>query len=139
MGKRIRPSGSKPEPPRPAVNRIHTPVSISFARVAIRDQFCLSHCNPAGVREVVDCLRQLTTLSWQQVLQTGGKGKNKAGLGYTPYPDTVLTRVSRPTWLSDDIRIAGLRASREIRIFGFYIDHTFYVLWFDRNHEIVPG
>ena len=53
---------------------LHLPVGISYRYHDAGGPFCLSHCTPDEVREAQDCLRQLTTLSWQQVLQTGGKG-----------------------------------------------------------------
>lgn len=77
-------------------------------------------------------------MTWQQVLETAGKGENKAGLAYTPYEDDALKGVSRPMRLSPEIKIAGVRASSELRVFGAYHDHVFYILWFDRRHEIVP-
>lgn len=137
MPKRIRPRDQLPDHPKPQPGRLHSPVGLSFRRAAPGDDFCLSRCESGEVREYVDCLRQLTTLSWQQVLQTGGKGANKAGLAYTPYPDDALRRVARPAWLSEDVRICAVRASQKMRLFGAYIDHVFYVLWFDRGHDVV--
>lgn len=134
---RIR-SGGKLPPPNPSkpTSRLHTPVGLSF-RYAEKGNTCLSVCAKDDVREVVDCLRQLTTMDWQQVLQTGGKGPNKAGLAYTPYPDEALTK-SRPIWLAQDVKIASIRGSSSVRVFGAYIDHIFYVIWFDPEHDIVP-
>ncbi|MCI0681368.1 MAG: hypothetical protein L0Y71_04625 [Gemmataceae bacterium] len=120
--------------------RIQTPVSVSFRHVVQPgDAFCLSTLGQDEVREVVDCLRQLNTLTWQQILQQSGKGPRKAGLAYTLYPDHALRGVSRPAVISPDIRIAAVRASQKIRVFGVYIEHVFHILWFDRNHEIVPA
>lgn len=138
MAGRVKSGDKSPGPPRPQLNRMHTPVALSFRRAVPGGAFCLSHCGKDDVREVVDCLRQVTTMTWQQVLQTAGKGENKAGLAFTPYRDEDLKKVSRPLWLDGDVKIAGLRASQSIRVFGAYLDHTFYVLWFDPNHDIVP-
>ena len=102
-------------------------------------RFCLSHCKGEEIREAMDCLRQLTQLTWQNVLQTGGKGANKAGLACTPYDDSLLQKVQRPPELSIDVRIAAIRATQKFRIFGAYVEHIFYILWFDRNHEILPS
>lgn len=137
--RRVRKPEDLPDHPKPRPSPLHTPVGLSFRHAQPGDDFCLSRCQPHKVREYVDCLRQLTTLTWQQVLQTGGKGANKAGRGYTPYTDDALRHVSRPAWLSEDIRIAAVRASRKVRLFGCYVDHVFYVLWFDRGHDIVKG
>lgn len=139
MGKpKIKSGATLPTQPK-VVNRLHTPVGVSFKSVTAGDSFCLSHCTQDEVREVVDCLRQLTTNSWQQVLQSGGKGQNKAGLAYSPYNDDAIKKVTRPAWLSQDIKIAAVRATQKMRVFGVYIDHVFFVLWFDREHAIVPA
>lgn len=138
MGDRkIKPSRKLEDSPRPE-KKIHQPVGISFRYVCAGADYCLSKFEADDVREVMDCLRQLTTLTWMQVLQQGGKGENKTGLGYTPYADEILKHVSRPKNLSPDVSIAGIRASQRLRIFGAYQDHVFYLLWFDRDHSIVP-
>ena len=139
MGKRIPKPPALPDHPRPQQSRMHTPVGLSFRRVEPGGEFCLSSCTRDEVREYVDALRQLTTLTWQQVLETGGKGRNKAGLAYTPYPDSELRGVTRPLWLSEDVKISAVRATQKSRIFGYYLEHTFYILWFDRGHDIVKS
>jgi hypothetical protein len=134
--KRVKPSQTQPEvPPKP----ISRPVRLSYEYVVPGKEFCLSHCGKDDIRETADCLRQLTTLTWQQVLQSGGKPGNKQGLGYTPYKDSALRHVQRPARLDPEIQIAGIRASQKMRVFGAYLDHVFYLLWFDPNHEIVGG
>jgi hypothetical protein len=139
MGRRVDPKEKLSDNPKPQVNRIHTPIALSFRYVSAGDDYCLSFCTNDEVRAAVNCLRMLTTSSWQQVLQSGGKRGNKAGLAYTPYSDDALKGVTHPAWLSSDIRIAGVRATQKMRVFGAYIEHVFYVLWFDREHSIVPA
>ena len=118
--------------------RIHVPVSVSFRHAVCGGDFCLSSSTPDEVRGVIDCLRQLTTMTWYDVLRSGGKGGGKAGLGYEAYSDSALKRASRPDFLSKELKISGIRASQKYRVFGFYHDHIFHILWFDRNHDIVP-
>ena len=118
--------------------KLDTPVSISYRYVQPGHKFCLCHCQKAEIRDVADCLHQLTTLAWEQVWRSGGRRGNKQGLGYTPYDDSDLHHVNRPADFSPDIQIAGIRASRKMRVFGGHKDHVFFVLWFDRNHKIVP-
>lgn len=117
---------------------IHTPVRLSFEYIQAGKDFCLSNSEKGEVKEVMDCLRQLTSLSWYNVLCTGGKGGKKDGLGHTPYKDHEL-RIKRPATLSLDIQISAVRASKKYRVFGCYLEHVYYLLWFDRNHEIVPS
>ncbi len=136
MGKRVKsPPGPPPQPPAP--KRVHTPASVSFRHVRAGGEFCLSAWTGDECKLAVDALRRLTTMTWQQVLTTAGKGGSKTGLGYTPYPDSALT-VPRPADVDKEAVIAGIRASQKLRIFGFYSDHVFYVIWFDREHAICP-
>jgi hypothetical protein len=79
----------------------------------------------------------LTTMTWQQVISSGGRPGNKVGLGYTPYEDHKV-KPGRPGCVPTGSPIVGVRASRKMRLFGFYFEHVFYVLWFDRKHEISP-
>ena len=138
--KRIRPQ----ETATPAVTSLpppdfQSPIRLSFRHVTAGRNYCLSLCTQGEVRDAVDCLRMLTTMPWIEVLKSGGKGKNKAGLGYTPYPDSCLRKVTRPKGLSDEVKIAGVRMQQKGRIFGYYMKHVFHLLWFDRNHDIVPA
>jgi hypothetical protein len=137
----IKPSMPQPADSRsrPPVKRIHIPVTLSCRYIQPGGTFCLSGCDERGVRETVDCLRQLTTMSWGKVLQSGGRGAGKTGLGCTPYDDSMLHHVHRPKALDPTMQIAGVRASQRMRVFGAYFDHVFYLLWFDPTHKIVPA
>jgi hypothetical protein len=116
---------------------IHTPVSVLFRYVQAGDDYCLSHCEQDDVKATAECLRKLTTMTWQEVLSSGGRSGGKVGLGHTDYEDSVLRGVKRPDQLSEDITLSGIRATQKMRIFGAYHKHVYYVLWFDPNHEIV--
>ncbi len=126
--------------PAPQDKAIHRPVSVSFTFVQPGKDFCLSKCSQDEVRHYKDCLRKLTTMSWQDVLNTGGKPHGgKTGLGYTPYNDRELRGVSRPPNLDEGVAIAGVRSGSGARLFGAHHEQVFYVLWFDPNHKIVKG
>ncbi|WP_447985087.1 hypothetical protein [Nitrospira sp. Nam74] len=117
----------------PPLKPVHTPLTVSFIHIKAGSEYCLSHCEKPEVKAVMNSLRLLTTMSWLEVMNTGGKPHGgKVGLGYTPYPHLTCDGISK------DCQIAGIRASDEFRIFGFHMDHVFHVLWFDPHHEIVP-
>ena len=137
MPKKI-PRGPK-LPNRPEPKRIHTPVTISYRYAEPGGAFCLSFCERPDVRAATNCLKQLTTLTWQQALETGGRLGNKSGLGLTHYDDDVLNKVSRPPWLAEGVKLSAVRPSRSFRIFGVHIDHVFYVIWFDPNYDIISA
>jgi hypothetical protein len=118
--------------------QINKPITISYQYVKAGGDYCLSHCDKDEVRATVDCLRKLTTTNWVDVLKTGGKGENKSGLCYTTYEDHELKRATRPSDVSKDLKIGGVRATQKMRVLGVYHNHIFYLMWFDRNHKIVP-
>ncbi len=125
-------ASSKPE------SQLHSPVALSFRYFRTGSAQCLSNCNQDEVRHSIECLRKITTMTWNEVRSTGGSPGNKVGLGYSVYTDSQLKGVSRPPTLSAEIPICGVRISDRMRMFGGYKNHIFYVLWFDPAHEIVP-
>lgn len=110
---------------------------MSFSKAAFQGTYCWT--GSGSHNEVLDCLRQLTTLTWWQVMQSGGKGPDgrKRGLAYTVYDDSAL-KPARPAWLTPDVRICGVRVNQRYRIFGAMIDRVFYLIWFDPDHKIAP-
>jgi hypothetical protein len=139
--KRIEPSMKLPSSSnemKPKVDQIHLPVTVSFRHCTTGHRHCLSHCETEEVKMAVECLKKLNTLTWIQVLQQGGKGENKTGLGYTTYEDHDLKGVQNPH-ISPDVKVSGIRATQKFRIFGCYLNHIFFVSWFDPKHEIVPA
>lgn len=138
--RRIKPAQPLPADARDArpTERIHLPVSVSFRYAETKGRYSLVKAETREWRDVIDCLRQLTTMTWRQVQTTGGKGGQKQGLGYTPYKDSDLKGVNRPQRLSPDLGIFSVRASRATRLFLAYDDHITYLLWFDRRHRIAP-
>jgi hypothetical protein len=130
-------------PARPQVQEapkgLHEPVGLSFKYVDPGGKYCLSHCNKDEVRHFKDCLRTLTTLTWQEVLGTGSKGEGKTGLAYTPYDDHAIVGATRPASLDRSLTISSVRASQGYRVFGTFKNFVYYVLWFDRTHAIVKS
>lgn len=119
--------------------KLHAPTSLSFQHAKPGMKYCLSFCSQKEVRGVVDALRQLTTLTWYQVMQSGTKKKGKkVGLNYETFTESDFKgKISRPAGLSMDLRISSVRASDCFRIFGCHTNDIFYVLWFDRLGDII--
>jgi hypothetical protein len=113
-------------------------VSVSYRYIKVGDRYCLSQCKRDEVKAYKSCLQKLTSRTWSQVLETGGRSGTKTGLAHTNYQDSVLRKVTRPRELSQELKISAVRASEEARLFGAYGDGVYYVLWFDPHHEIVP-
>jgi hypothetical protein len=132
-----KPQPSKPQATSGAPHKlIHAPVTLSFQYIRVEQRYCLSECEKAELRGVVDCLRLASGKTLMQLLAQGGKPGHKSGLAFTRYPDHQITKVSRPQQISPDVRFSSVRAGDGFRIYGFLIEHVFYVMWFDRNHEI---
>ena len=121
------------EIPKP-VKPVNLPVSLSFKFHKEGERYCLSHCDKDEIRAYLKALRLLTTMSWMEVIGTGGRPYGgKTSLGYTKYDDLEFEDVS------PDIEISGLRADGEMRFFGYHLDHVYYIVRFDPRHDIVPA
>lgn len=127
------PSPKSANPPKP-VQPIHKPVSLSFQFHREGEQYCLSHCEKEDIRAYLQSLRLLNTMTWMDVIKTGGKPYGgKVSLGYTVYKDLKFDEVSQ------DIMISGLRAGERPRIYGYHLDNIYYIVRFDPRHELVPA
>lgn len=82
----------------------------------------------------------LTTMSWYEVTTSGSKDpRKKTGLNYETFGDSQLRKASRPPQISQDVKICSVRGGAKLRVFGCHMEGQFFVLWFDRNHIIVPA
>ena len=57
------------------------------------------------------------------------------GLDWEEYADHAL-RITRPSSLSREIKIASVRASDVIRVYGYRMESVFYVLGYARRHDL---
>jgi hypothetical protein len=120
------------------ISKEHAKIRLSFEFCDAGEGFCLSLCEKDDVKHAVDCFRKLTTMTWMQAIGTGtNTGGMKTGLHCTVYKDGDL-KYSRPSMVSRDTPIIGLRAGSKHRIFGVRIGEHFYPFWFDPNHVVCP-
>ncbi|MFI5396776.1 MAG: hypothetical protein ACHQ9S_14670 [Candidatus Binatia bacterium] len=78
-------------------------------------------------------------MPWYDVMTSGCKNpRRKTGLNYETFEDSDLRNARRPLQISPEVKICSIRASGKMRVFGCYMENQFFVLWFDRNHLIVP-
>lgn len=139
MGRK--PKTSKPAPntsPKIQLHPLHVNIKISFDLYESGNTYCLCEAEKGDIKHFMDSLRKLSSMTWQQVRDQGGKPGNKTGLAYTNYPDHLLS-MKRPANVSLDLEIAGFRAGSASRVFGVTIDNVFHVLWFDPHHRICSG
>lgn len=43
-----------------------------------------------------------------------------------------------PRDLPEDIKLYSFRVSSKMRLYGYRAQEFFYIIWFDRNHEVCP-
>jgi hypothetical protein len=83
------------------------------------------------VKGIVGTLRTFCELPWTGIHASDG-------LRPRPAPDSQRRNAPRPPGLSPDVNITKIRASGKCRIYGYRDGDVFHLLWFDRNHLIMP-
>ncbi len=97
---------------------------------------CLSEWRPEELRAFSAFCRKLAQMTWQQIVETGGR--HKTGLGWTPVERSQLPRTDFLHSISEDLSWMELRVTQVARVFGFRAGHAFFLVFLDRTHEIVP-
>lgn len=106
---------------------------------------CFSAWEKDELKSFSDFISLLRNRTWRQVLETSGKGENKAGLGYTPYEITTakngaeehLKHVRKQ--IGDDITFFELRINQRMRVHGFRAKAAFFLVLLDRGHRVFPS
>lgn len=107
-------------------------------RLIQHDYQCFSEWEKAEMKLFWGFQELVSDMTWQQVYSSGGKGQNKAGLGYTPLDKKQYPKSTFRDNLSDDITLFELRVDQKKRIHGFRRDSVFYACWLDKDHQICP-
>lgn len=107
------------------------------------DHQCFSEWEPSELRLFSSFLKLVRQQTWQQVYQSGGKGSNKAGLGYTVHPDkAALPSKGDVQGISPDVnntlQLFELRVSQRARVHCFRQAHFLFLVWLDGKHEVYP-
>jgi hypothetical protein len=102
------------------------------------DTECFSQWTPDELRAFSEFNRKVSAQTWQQIMASGGKGSNKAGLGYTPHDGSSLPDIDFfRQHLSEDITWVELRVTQKARVHGFRVSHAFFLVYLDRNHRLL--
>jgi len=131
---RGRPGPRPPGPARPP--RLPPPgrdeyIMLSFRYFTPGRRFCITDCHGEELNRIIRKLTLLCGMTWNQAHEN-------QGLELRPVPDERLRHVTRPANLSPDIPIFKITVSGPFRVFGARSGATFFLLWFDRRHEIDP-
>jgi hypothetical protein len=131
---------------RPAA-KLQSPVSQSPAHIrfsfqyydAFDDKYCLSKGSPEQVREALVRLGEINRNTFSEMDQKKkfynfhpildwGETKEAGGFPYSELNSLTAFQFSLP-------KVNGGKA----RVFGAFSGETFYVVWFDLNHQIWPS
>jgi hypothetical protein len=100
---------------------------------------CFSEWTRDELRAFSEFNRKVSSLSWQQIYSSGGKGGGKSGLGYTAHDGAALPPMPFVRSLSEDIGWCEMRVTQKARVHGFRAGQGFFLVLLDRNHEVFPG
>jgi len=94
---------------------------------------CSNHCQLSNWhgRELlllISTFKTMESLSWREV-------RNHKGLNLKPIEQFVFRL---PDNVPDDVVIQEVKVDEKRRLFGYRAGRVFYLIWFDRNHEVVP-
>jgi hypothetical protein len=98
---------------------------------------CLSEWTPDELKAFSAFCRKLAQMTWQQIIETGGK--HKTGVAWTPIRRDQLPGTDFLDSISEDISWIELRVTQEARVFGFRAGQAFFLVFLDRTHDIIPG
>lgn len=94
------------------------------------NRFKLSEWQPKEIEQLISVFKKLESCSWKEI-------RRNKGFGYKIVdPDTFSCNL--PENISPDETIIELRVSKKARLFGYRGKNIFYIIWFDRNHEVYP-
>ena len=109
-----------------------------------KDWECFSAWTKDELGQFSNFLTILGRHTWDSVYRSGGKGRNKAGLGYTPYKVEDM-KAGGPhvkkilAGLSPEVSLIELRVSQKMRVHGFQSQSAFFMVLLDREHKVFPG
>jgi len=109
--------------------RIEYPV---FSFIHVSTQHCLlSEWKSNELIELLTALKHMESITWNQL-------PNHKGLDFTKIDTNRLSK-PLPSNVSPEVSVYEISVCPKKRIFGYRIyGNIFRILWFDREHEVVP-
>jgi hypothetical protein len=101
----------------------------TFCLRYVDPDYCITSCNKDDKAAFAERLRQLSTMTWNQIINADrhGFGREKISRDALPAP---------PRNLSEDINFIALRFSGKKPMVGYQQDGTFHIIWFDRDFTL---
>jgi hypothetical protein len=98
---------------------------------------CLSEWTTDELKAFSAFCRKLAQMTWQQIVETGGK--RKTGVAWTQISPDQLPNTDFMESISEDLSWIELRVTQEARVFGFRAGQAFFLVFLDRTHDIIPA
>ena len=91
----------------------------------------ISDWTSSETKQLFTKLKQLSKTTWQEILSS-------KGMGYKEIQNSGSFARQWPVRLSRDCTMSEIRISQKSRIFGVRRERAFYLVWLDRNHQVLP-
>jgi len=106
----------------------------SFRFTAVDDnRWLLSDWNSAEINDLISALKKFEKYTWAQIKSQGSKTRGESvGCGFK----IIQSSPKLPENVSEDVTLSEMRVDLKKRIFGFRVDSTYFIIWFDRKHDV---
>ncbi|GAB2841390.1 hypothetical protein [Ferruginibacter profundus] len=114
----------------------NAPVFVSI-RYLYHEFQCFSIWHPDEMKAFWEFIRKVHQYTWTMLKQSGGKGENKAGMGFTPIPVGSYP-ANLTTDIEPDSKLFELRVTQRARVHCFRAKSICYLYLLDKDHSIFP-
>lgn len=88
----------------------------------------LSSWKSTELKLLIDCFKKVESETWNII-------RHDIGLNLEVIKHIDL---HRPSTLPPDATFRSIRVSNSMRLYGYRLQDTFYIIWFDREHIVCP-
>jgi len=100
-----------------------------------KNRWLLSDWTSSEINDLIEGLKKIEKYTWTQIKSHGSKKRgDSVGTGYK----LIDNHPSLPDNIPEDQRLSEMRIDDKKRIFGFRVQSIYYIVWFDRNHSVLP-
>lgn len=100
---------------------------VAFENVS-HSNCCISDWFGNELKQLVDCFKKIESLEWKDIL--GDEGLN--------FERNANIAIQLPKSLPKDVKLCSMRVNKKMRIYGYRAQEYFYIVWFDKGHEVCP-
>lgn len=101
-------------------------------------EFCLSNWSKGQIAEALSRLKEICCMSFQEIRSAGRVFHFHSVLWEETTQKNGFPNKKANTLEAFQFALLGVNGQKA-RVFGAYADNTFYIVWFDLEHEIWPS